>query len=118
MLQEEWLNRLSLVVGICGVIIILFWSFYAAPLEVSVGQITEQMLEESVVVEGRIDKSYFVKNVLIFELNDGTGKIKGIKFNPEGEDFALIRKNNFLKVEGRVELYKGELEIVVDAVEE
>lgn len=117
MLREEWLFRLSFFVGVLGVLLIGIYSFYAEPMQLRVNEVTELLVDETVLLEGRVDKSYFAKGVLIFELNDGSGKIKCVKLNPEGEDFRAVRKNAFLKVKGRVGVYKGELEILVDGVE-
>lgn len=117
MLREKWLNRVSLIVAVCGVIIIVFYSVNIEPLKVNVFEINENLLEQNVLIEGRIDSSYLTKNVLIFELNDGTGKIKAVKFSPEKNDLLLIHKNAFLRVEGRVTLYKNEIEIIVETVE-
>lgn len=113
MLREEWLNRVSLIIAIAGVLLIVLYSFNAKLVKVNIATITDELLEENVIVEGRIDKSYIVKSTLILELNDGTGKINCVKFNAGKEDAGLLHRNAFVKISGKVQLYKNELEIII-----
>ena len=49
---------------------------------------------------------------MMLELYDSK-KIKAVKFNPKETDFEVLKKGNFVEVEGKVQRYNGEIEIVV-----
>lgn len=107
--------RLALSLAVLGIIVLFIVSYSYEAHAVKISEISEEIKGEHVIVCGRIDSSYIAKNVLIFTINDGA-KIKGVVFNPGREEYSLIRKNSFVEIEGRVEIYKGELEIIAGKV--
>jgi len=107
--------RLALGLAVLGIVILFIISYSYEAREVTISEISEEIKGERVIVCGRIDSSYIAKNVLIFTINDGA-KIKGIVFNPGREEYSQIRKNSFVEIEGKVEIYENELEIVAERV--
>ena len=115
MLREELVARLALSLAVLGIIVLFIVSYSYEARDVKISEISEEIKGERVIVCGRIDSSYIAKNVLIFTINDGA-KIKGVVFNPGREEYSLIRKNSFVEIEGRIEIYENELEIIAERV--
>ena len=107
--------RLALSLAVLGIVILFIVSYSYEARDVKISEISEEIKGERVIVCGRIESSYIAKNVLIFTINDGA-KIKGVVFNPGREEYSLIRKNSFVEIEGKIEIYENELEIVAERV--
>lgn len=116
MLREYWLNRIALICGIIGTIIVFYYSLLVKPIPLSIGEINESIMEKRVEINGRVDWRYEKNSVLLFNLFDGN-RVKVVKFQPSAGEKFLVQKNSFLKVVGRVQEYKGELEIVAEEIE-
>lgn len=116
MLREYWLNRVALACGIAGAIILFYYSLLVTPEAVSISEINEEMLGDRVEVEARVEWRFEKNSVLMFTLDDGN-KIKAVRFSPNAVERFAVQKNAFLKVVGRVQKYRGELEIIAERVE-
>ncbi|MFH1239992.1 MAG: OB-fold nucleic acid binding domain-containing protein [Candidatus Diapherotrites archaeon] len=115
MLREELVARLALSLAVLGIVVLFIVSYSYEAHSLKISEISEEIKGERVIVCGRIDSSYLATNVLIFTINDGA-KIKGVVFNPGREEYSLIRKNSFVEIEGKIEIYENELEIVAERV--
>ncbi len=115
-MQQHAIARISLITAVAGVISLLLLSYVFEPREASIAEISDSMLESRVIVKARVDSAVQRETVSFFQLNDGTGKIKAVIFNPSKTQRKLISKNSFITVEGKVQLYNGSLEIVVERV--
>ncbi len=90
---------------------------YPSPL-VSIGDVTEDMEGYTIAVKGVIVEEPKTGSIVLFTLDDGTGSIKifmpGSVFSNIPSDIqSLIAAGNEVVLAGYVEIYKGELEIVV-----
>ncbi len=81
---------------------------------VKVSEITEDMDGQLVVVKGKVEELVVRNSFSIFYINDGSGRIK--VFVP-GSVFVeiknLVKESSAVTLAGYVDIYKGELEIVV-----
>lgn len=116
MLREELVARIALGIAVLGLAVLFVSNFIYEARDVKISEITEESAGSKVIVCGRIGSSFLAKGVLIFTISDGS-KIKGVVFNPGKEAFQLIRKNSFARIEGKIQIYEGELEIVAESVE-
>ena len=67
-------------------------------------------------VNARIEEFSQRQGIAFMQLYDGTGKIKAIAF--EAEKFPELEKGMLAGFEGKIQIYKGELELVVEKVKE
>lgn len=112
MLRESFLNFAYLIVAITGIILLSFYSASNAGLQVKINEINDLMIDSIVIVNAKID-SYYLKTNLFLQLNDGTGKIKAIKFNPSIEDMLFIEENTFIQVKGKISKNNETLTLIV-----
>jgi aspartyl/asparaginyl-tRNA synthetase len=117
MASQETVAKISLAVSAAGLLALWVLAGLFEAKEVSIAEIDENLVECRVRVSAQVASSYRNQETLFLELYDGTGKIKAVVFKAEGERFAGIGKNSFAEFSGKVKLYKGELEIIVEAVE-
>lgn len=103
-MEEKTLFRIALSSSIFG-IILLFISIQL--YEVELFNINEINLDDYVKVIGKKEVVFSKDNFCIMKIEDQTGKIDAICF----EDCLLCED---IIVEGKVENYKGNLQIVID----
>ena len=108
--------RLALATATAGVLFLFLLSLVLEPVEASIAEIDESMQGLTVSVSARVDSVLHKETFVIFTLNDGTGKLKVVVFNPSNEQRQLLQRNNFVSVEGKIQVYKNELEMVAKSV--
>lgn len=115
LLREYWLNRLSVFCAIAGVLFIGAYSVMESPKNISIAEISEYNIGEKVRVNGIVSFAIANENIAIFEI-ENEGKIKCVIFNPRIEERIILQKGSFVEVIGKVQQYKGSLEIVAEKV--
>lgn len=76
--------------------------------EVNINSLEASNIGAKVAVTGNISTTYSTDEAVFMEIKDETGKIKGVSFNELPEFSGRSR------VTGRVDLYQGELQLIVD----
>jgi len=109
MLKE---NFFYLIVSLTGILLLYFYSFSSAGINLKINELTDSMLDSIIVINARID-SYYLRENLFLQLNDGTGKIKAVKFNPEINDLIFVQENKFVKVKGKLTKKNESFELIV-----
>ena len=112
------INVLCIAALVLGIVVVDLASENVVAEQVKIGEIGEGLVESRARVNARIVSRRESNGNIFLELYDGTGKIKAVAFNLENESKRIIRENNFAEFEGKIKLYKNELEIVVDRVRE
>lgn len=115
MLSRELVARTALLVSIAGIALLFLTDLFNTPAQLSIGEISKELEGEQVKVKARVSWNSLKNNVLLFGLYDGNS-IKAVIFSPSLEQRALVRNGLFLEIEGKVQLYNGELEIVAEQV--
>lgn len=83
------------------------------PEKTSIGEIDETMVGQKVTVYGQVQNFSTAKNTLFFTLVNGSEKIKAISFREN----MLITDGSKIRAEGKITLYKGETELIVNSIE-
>jgi len=118
MLQQERISLIALCISVSGVLALLFFAQAFEAKEVKIKNIDESLIEWQVRVNAKVVSSSQKDNIAFLQLYDGTGRIKAVIFGPKEEQQKLIAKGSFASFEGKVKLYREELEIVVERVVE
>ncbi len=116
MLRENWLDLIALALAFAGMLFLFFYANLVEPETVKIENISEKDLDKFVQVQGFAEKINIEKNVLWFEVNDGS-KIKIVKFNYSQEDALKVRENSVVKIIGKIGLYKGDLQIIARKIQ-
>ena len=120
MIDDENLKKICLILTIIGLIVLFFVVNNIKPLQVNISQIDESKIGNYIMVTGKIiTKPVWKNDNLFFTIKDESGKIKIVMFSQDTRKYPElnIAKNDEVLVEGRVNEYKGELEIVAKKIE-
>jgi len=108
----------SLACCVVGIFLLYTFSKNFTPRELRINEVTKEHLGETIAVSGRIAKVYRSKKGHIFlELEDMGEKLSVVVFSnlartlPKDVKFRL-KEGNWLRVVGKVQEYKGRLEII------
>lgn len=115
MLVEKHLAIISLLCALLGITMLFVLNNAIEPTEIKVREINSEMRGQRVLVSGHVEWAMERENFVMFTLNDGE-KIKAIKFGPLEEERILLRDREFVTIVGKIQLYKGELEIVAEEI--
>jgi len=119
MISDRTLTRVALVLAIIGIAGLFLVTLFIGPKEIKIGSITDAEIGMDVTVKGVVD-SYYEKDGHVFiDLNDTTGTIKAVVFENTAKGMPTvynIEQGDMISIEGKVQLYKNELEIVATAV--
>lgn len=110
-MKDSNLVKISLLWSILGIVFLLIISRYSTPNQVDIGSL-ENKLGKTVVVQGKVSEFTSTPEVTFMTLQDETGKVKVVSFKrvPDIENKARA------EITGKVELYKGELEIIAEKI--
>ncbi len=102
----KYLIKLSLICSLIGLFLIIFLANHLEPPISPLSEIDERDLEEIVKVQGEIVRVIEHETLILFTLEDETGKIDCVFYN----DFPFYENEN-VEVIGEVVEYKGKIEI-------
>jgi len=119
MITDKRIMHISLVLVIIGIIGLFIILQFIGPMEISTGMVTSNEIGENVAVGGVVE-SYFEKDGHVFmDIDDGSGVIKVIMFENTAKSYPIvysITENDRVFVDGKVELYRNELELVANSI--
>lgn len=118
MLREVALKRISLSLSIAGIALLFFLGTLFEAKEITIAEASDLGEGAKVAISAKVYSAFSKGSNVMFELDDGTGKLQGIAFNAGEAERKLLRKNNFVKVIGRLQLYKNNWEIIAEKVGE
>jgi DNA/RNA endonuclease YhcR with UshA esterase domain len=106
---------LSLAISTVGILLLFFAASIAEPREVSIGELSSAHLGAKVKVAGEVVR---VRNHdeghVFLRVSDGKGEVAVPLFKKvaEGVDKSCLREGAKIELIGRVEEYRGELEVI------
>ena len=104
------LKRISLAAAIIGIIALAFLSLNLEPKVMKISEITDKNMGSFVRISGEV--TYAKKgDITYFDVNDSTEEMRVVLF-----DKADISKGDRVEVIGKVEEYRGSLEVNADKV--
>ena len=108
------LFKISLSCSLVGIFIVLLLAETLDASIIEIKDINQRLLERNVKIVGTINSVYEGSDMLIINVEDGSGEIKVVLFNKG--DFSLSKGDN-IEIDGKVTEYEGELEINANSVE-
>ena len=115
-MQQEKIALAALLASIAGILLLFAMAEAIEPKEMKIGEIGFEDKGLYAKVNARIE-SFSQKNGIAFmQLYDGTGKIKAVAF--EANKVTGLRKGTLASIEGKIQIYENELELVVEKVKE
>jgi cytochrome c-type biogenesis protein CcmE len=108
-------RKLALAISLLGIAVLFAIDYLNAPEEIRISEIQESMVFQRVKTKGIVEWRHFAKNTLLFEIQD-LQKIKAVLFNPSKKELSEVNEKKLVEITGKIQKYKGELEIVVERV--
>jgi DNA/RNA endonuclease YhcR with UshA esterase domain len=108
-MQERTLLIVALVWSLIGLFILLVLASFSQPPQLNISQLNDK-IGKVVVLNADVASVGYNKDTAFLMLNDSTGEISAVFFgSPKYEIIA----GDKVAIKGKVQLYKGEIEIVV-----
>lgn len=114
MISDSQLMKLCLIISVAGIIALYVLAQFAEPVEMKISGIDSSLAGRNILVTGKVS-SYFESSGNVFITIENNGTVKAVMFandadkNPSVYDLKI---NDSISVEGKLEIYKGELEII------
>jgi len=110
-MQDKVLLKLCLLWALVGIFLLILIANFTQPPEIKAIQM-EDNLDKIVLVKGIVTQITPRDTVTFIDVKDSTGEIKVVLF----DKLNSVNQKECIQVRGRVELYKGELEIIADEI--
>lgn len=114
-MRDAQLLKISFLVSTIGLVLLYFVAAHSQPSLVKISEIDYDAVGSKVIVEGNIiSKSVHKDGHIFLKISDGTGKISVALFSGTAEqlDPSCIEVGGSIRAAGRVEEYRGSLEII------
>ena len=111
-MKEKTLLKIALIISILGLLLLVILSQLIKIGESPIAKITKEKLEEDVKLTGKIIKISETNNTIFLQIQS-QDRIAVIVFKDETID---LRQNDIVEIEGTVEDYQGNLEIIANKV--
>jgi len=112
MLFKIELSKIFFLISVIGIIFLLFLSQNLEPKKIKINDITKKNLEEKVSVDVSVQKIKYLPNSII--ITPQNSNITIIIFTKK---ILNLKENQTIKVNGKIEIYKGNLQIIADKIE-
>lgn len=113
-MQESTLEKIAFIVTIFGLLSIILITQNYKLEKIPISEIDDKDLDLEVYVEGYITKVVNTEGVTILNVKDDSGAIMVVAFgNDDSKKFSNGQK---VSVRGKVQVYKGTLEIIANQV--
>ena len=117
-MNDKTLLKISLIISTIGLILLFLVSSYTRPPNVKISEITYDDVGRYTVIQGKISSKNVHKDGHIFlDISDETGTMKVVLFSSTAETLesgtlACLKKGKSIEIKGKVDEYKGSLEIL------
>lgn len=115
MIRQKDIINISLLVSIVGILLLVVVVDSIQPQEIQIENITDDMVYERVVINGVIQNLRINDGHIFFEIDDGS-QIKVVIFESQLHDLEIsyddFENGKNILIDGVIEVYKGELEIL------
>lgn len=112
-MNDKKLLKLALAWALIGIAALMFVSEYTEVPTVRIIELGEH-IGKSVYIEGNVTKATYSDKATIFNIRDNSSEITAIAFEKMNK---TINQGDLIRVFGKVETYKNELEVVINKIE-
>ncbi len=112
-------KELSLIVAIIGIVMIFAVSVFIEPEQVPIGSIEFSDSGRHVIINGTISEMSVSGGHIFLTVEDSTGSILVVMFERDAnQDVYNMKAGNNVVIEGQINVYKNELEIIARDIKE
>ncbi len=120
MISDKSLMKISFLVAVVGIVCLFITNLVIQPENLSIGNITSSKVGREVIVSGIISSMSTKDGHVFITLDDNNSNIKVVMFATTARNYPAVynlTRNDKVTAKGKVENYKGELEIIADVIE-
>ncbi len=114
-LNDLLISRIALGISFIGLILIVLLYFFTQPKDYLIKDLGKHNVGENVRIQGKIVSYSFKEKLIVFDLFN-LGKLNVVIFNPTQEQIQLIKLKPFVTVTGKIDLFKGEIQLTANEV--
>ena len=111
-MRDSTLIKISLAWALIGIFILLSLAAFAEPQQRQISDLNDNV-GKTVVVFADIKGISYKTDVVFLTLQDSTGEIPGVFF---GNQESTLSAGDSVAAKGKIQMYRGELEIVVQEI--
>ncbi len=109
-MQERTFLIIAVIWSLIGLFVLLLLASFAEPPKLAVSELEGQVGKIVELDAVNVTSVSYKEDTIFLKLEDSTGKISAVYFDKP--KFDLI-ENDVVSVRGKVQLYKGDLEIII-----
>jgi len=110
-MRRKVLLGIALIVSLVGMFSLILLAEFSELERVNIIGL-ESRVGQRVVVSGEVVRATQKSENNFFEVWDGTGEITVVAFG----EMSKLKKGSEIEVQGKVAIYKGELEVIADKI--
>ena len=115
-MNDITIAKISLVMAIAGILALFGIATVMEPVRMEIGQIDATDSGKIVRVYATIESISMPEETAFITLNDGTGTITGVIFKSSRINSSIFNKTDVVDTTGRVSVYRGEIEIIIEGM--
>lgn len=115
MLKDETIAQICFIVASLSLILLYFATIHSQPKTIGIENITKSLIGENIRTVATVDRVFYHKGHVFIILEHNGKRIKVVFFENIAKQFPElynIEKGDSVEVVGKVEEYKGELELI------
>ncbi len=110
-MDDRTLIKISLAWSLIGIFALILIASYSAPEQIKIKDL-ESNVGKTVLLQGEVLKVSAAESATFIDLADDSGKITVVAF----DKVQNITERNIVTVKGKVQIYKGNLELIASEI--
>ncbi len=111
-MRDETLLKLSIFASVIGILLIVFITQTMEVKAVKISDIKKSMSGDKIITYGYVNSVYEKSGNMFINIADNASEILVVAF----KNHFNIKKGDYIKVKGKVNIYKNRLEIIADSI--
>lgn len=119
MISDQKLTKISLFTALIGIVMIYVVTVFVGPQNMSIKDIKESDVGKQVTLNGTVFSMSENNGNVFIDLQDSTGNITVVMFERTArgqKNVYTLKNDDKIIVEGQVNVYKNELEIIANKI--
>lgn len=121
-MKDKTLYKICIAISFIGILLLYTVTYVTAPSFVEIENIDNNHIGSNVRTRGEVvEKHITEEGHMFFDLEDGEHNIDVVIFESHVESYSIspeeIPKNSYLEIEGEVDIYRDDLQIIPRKIE-
>ncbi len=108
-MNDKLLIKIAILCSVIGILGLFFISENLQLDIIQIENIDESFIGKNVNINAKINKITYSSGLTILDIEDETGNIKAIAY-----DTLQVDKDNRINIQGKIQEYENELEVIIE----